>query len=184
MFCHKRPTGCASIISSLITLQLTGALSFWLSWRLERPSRWCLLSANIIIQFVCLWWRRMCSIVWAIISKFMPSLKVCQVFLQQPVSYLLLPRQHHAHSMYGDVVAWDALFFTSLLFNLHRQLLKHCGLPIPIWQSVQSSIPCLPLTLFTPTCGRYKLWMHFPFGYCVVNALLLPIQLGYCGNTV
>lgn len=43
--------------------------------------------------------------------------------------------------------------------------------------SSSSLLPTLP-------CVGGKLRLYFPFWYCIVNALLHPIQLRCCGNTV
>lgn len=114
-----------------VTLQLIhGGMIFCvlLSWSQNGPhgpSRGCLVSANIIILFVCGWSRVcvcMCAL-WAQASNFMPSLKLCQVFLQQPVSLLFFYNSTcHPHHMLQHVSH-------SLIFNLH--LHTHC-LSVPL----------------------------------------------------
>lgn len=151
------------------------------------PSRGCLLSANIIMLFVCVWRSCVCSCFGHIHPNFMPSLELCQVCLQPPVSPCFSSTTPHT------AVSVASLFFSLIFISLAASQFLFCfpAIASPPPSFYHTVICTLPTTrpppsslLSTLLCVGVKLRLYFPFWYCIVNALLHPIQLRCCGNTV
>lgn len=128
-------------------------------------------------------------------ANFMPSLKLCQVFLQQPAS----PYSSSTTSLiilisYCRVACPFSPFFLTFNLQLHANSFLFLNLPPVIPpppycisnHHTSLSPPPLPARPLPSSLLRVgvQLRLYFPFWYCIVNALLHPIQLRCRGNTV
>lgn len=123
------------------------------------PSRGCLLSANIIMLFVCVWRSCVCSCFGHIHPNFMPSLELCQVCLQPPVSPCFSSTTPHT------AVSVASLFFSLIFISLAASQFLFCfpaiaSPPPPFFLSYSNLYithhPSSPFfsPLYTALCGR------------------------------
>lgn len=122
-------------------------------------------------------------------SKLQAVRTLCRVCVQ-PAASSCIPSTTLSHHILQSV--WHLYFLLSpsthplLLSSSFVSLHVHVSPSYPLYSNLyithhpSSSSSLLP----TLPCVGGKLRLYFPFWYRIVNALLHPIQLRCCGNTV